>query len=402
MDAAIMDHNVSVLDTKFALLENVWRREKLFYFVNHPRMMNLTFPCTTLEGGTYPGKPCAFPFAWGPASEFISCNKEQMLTPVPACYTRTVENNTIYYKNQDQDSWGYCSGICKGESPDPESKYNLAGRGFDQVWKSDFYDLRSYEAGLCHTYNPPQKSEFGVTNRLYFLLGQIQDMEHNYMLFNFLIFFHEKGQFWPREDMKNIGQSGPFTLDLDVQVEATFTRKKIKSLVKKGRKCSEDIKYSFTQCLQDYLQKTSDCYISWFSNNREKCRKADLVEYTKLLNWAKQASWNDLSSESGCLPKCEISQFFLDTSVVENIDWKTKWISSFFLGPASRSYEEAVEYLSYDIQDLVGDVGGYLGLFLGWSLMSIMLQTPAWTKYALGFCYRLKKRKKMKKGYGRK
>ena len=29
------------------------------------------------------------------------------------------------------------------------------------------------------------------------------------------------------------------------------------------------------------------------------------------------------------------------------------------------------EYLAYDLNDLVGSVGGYLGLFLGWSLLGV-------------------------------
>ena len=106
-----------------------------------------------------------------------------------------MQNSSIYYQNQDQDFWGYCDSQCKREVPEPGSKYNLAGPGFDHLWNSDFYDLRSYEAGLCHTYNPPDRSEYGITNRLYFLLGQLQDKANNYMLFNFEVFLHEKGQF---------------------------------------------------------------------------------------------------------------------------------------------------------------------------------------------------------------
>ena len=80
---------------------------------------------------------------------------------------------------------GYCYSQCRGGVLEPGSKYNLAGTKFDHLWNSDFYDLRSYESGLCHTYNPPDRSAYGTTNMLYFLLGQIQDKANNYMLFNF-------------------------------------------------------------------------------------------------------------------------------------------------------------------------------------------------------------------------
>ena len=36
--------------------------------------------------------------------------------------------------------------------------------------------------------------------------------------------------------------------------------------------------------------------------------------------------------------------------------------------------EESREYLAYDLNDLVGSVGGYLGLFLGWSLLGLTVQ----------------------------
>ena len=262
----------------------------------------------------------------------------------------------------------------------------MAGKDFNKIWNSDFYDLRSYESGLCHTYNPPARSHTGVPDRLYFMLGQVQDKVKNYMLFNFEIFLHEKGQFWPREGMKNIGQSKPIRLDLDLQVEGTFTRKKILTLDKPDKKCTLEEGYSFTKCLQNYLEEKSECRIDWFSKNPvdTKCRKTSFIHYFKLLIWARKSPWKTLSTESGCVPKCEILQYTFAVKSAENVDWQRKWISSFFLEPDSPSYEESVEYLSYDLQDLVGDVGGYLGLFLGWSLMSILAQAPTWVKYALG------------------
>ena len=32
------------------------------------------------------------------------------------------------------------------------------------------------------------------------------------------------------------------------------------------------------------------------------------------------------------------------------------------------------EYYTYEVTDLIGDFGGYLGLFLGWSLLGIIKQ----------------------------
>lgn len=50
--------------------------------------------------------------------------------------------------------------------------------------------------------------------------------------------------------------------------------------------------------------------------------------------------------------------------------WKKDWISEIYI-QAIKEIKLTNEYLSYDLSDLIGDVGGYLGLFLGWSLLGI-------------------------------
>ena len=43
-------------------------------------------------------------------------------------------------------------------------------------------------------------------------------------------------------------------------------------------------------------------------------------------------------------------------------------------GLAAGDVEETREHLTYDYTDLIGDIGGYLGLFLGWSLLGLTVQ----------------------------
>ena len=45
-------------DTKIAvesLINMTWNLEQQFYFFTHPGILNMTFPCTTLLGGSTPG-----------------------------------------------------------------------------------------------------------------------------------------------------------------------------------------------------------------------------------------------------------------------------------------------------------------------------------------------------------
>ena len=57
----------------------------------------------------------------------------------------------------------------------------------------------------------------------------------------------------------------------------------------------------------------------------------------------------------------------------KNIGWNKNWTSEVFI-EAADDVEESREYYVYDLNDLVGSVGGYLGLFLGWSLLGLTVQ----------------------------
>ena len=92
-----------------------------------------------------------------------------------------------------------------GLIPGPESEYNLAKEVdlFSPAWSEALYDLRKFEAGHCFTYDPPDKSESGINNGLYILLGQESLIkpytlltkyarDSSYMTYSFNIFLHEK------------------------------------------------------------------------------------------------------------------------------------------------------------------------------------------------------------------
>ena len=168
------------------LHQNTWSRHKLFYFMTHAKMSDRSFPCTTLEGGTDPGKPCSFPYVYYENQTSSECDLDY-------CFTRTHQNLSVYYEGES-DFWSYCSPLCRGERPSPESEYNMAAS--DDLWSSVLLDLRTYEPGFCHTYDPPLSSEPGTENGLYFLLGDLDnilnDSSSAYMMYSFNIFLHDK------------------------------------------------------------------------------------------------------------------------------------------------------------------------------------------------------------------
>ena len=57
---------------------------------------------------------------------------------------------------------------------------------------------------------------------------------------------------------------------------------------------------------------------------------------------------------------------------------ETKWVSSFYLQPQVAAVKHIVEKYQYDLSHLIADFGSYIGLFLGWSLLSISKDIPVW------------------------
>ena len=124
---------------------NSWDVERLFYFFTHPGMLDLTFPCTTILGGTSPGQPCIFPIRL--FDEVAHTNCYILGTPYPACITKVdYQGSGSSYEH----SFGYCSQNCSGETLLPDSPYNLAKGGFNYLNRFNvFSNISRYLKEIC-------------------------------------------------------------------------------------------------------------------------------------------------------------------------------------------------------------------------------------------------------------
>ena len=348
--------------------------EDQFYFFTLPGVENLTFPCTTTLGGMTPGRPCVFPISW---RGYLRDKCFDMETPSPACLTKIAIERF-------EDNFGYCPANCSGEIIGPNSPYNLASLNHKQYWSSYFYDLSSYENGYCHTFNPPQKSAPGLENRMYFMINNVSAYLNAYD-----IFLHENGQFWPRSDMFSIGQPEPVKVDLNSDVEITFTIKEITNINTPSRPCIERDDYSFTKCVQKFAIKKTNCNIDYSAEDQQgSCSTENFLKYFKLLIRIKQSGLSDVIKESGCHPKCKISQYSYET-LHKTSYWTPNWTAEIYIQPKSAITEHSVEYYTFDRSDLIATIGGNLGLFLGWSFLTFV------EAIAFVFCMcKMKNRKK--------
>ena len=336
--------------------------------------MNLTFPCTTTLGGTTPGRPCVFPvtYYFGNSGSYSSnkCFKGNIMqTPQPGCFTKVESNNTVDHWERTDNFWGYCPEECNGELPGPSSPYNLAKFNYANLWSSHFFDLNAWENGLCHTYDPPEKTNTGKVNRAYFMISYLAHASNN----DYDIFLHDKGQFWPRSGMTTFGQPNSISIMSNTELNIFFQRKEVNLLNTKKDPCIEKKDYSFTKCLQEYVRKETNCNLEFFTKKKVRtfdCKKEDFFLFFGLLTKLKQDSLLKVQKRSGCHPKCKSVHYFYDVEK-SIMTWKSNYSSQVFVEPLSDVVEVSSEYYEFDRNDLISSVGGNLGLFLGWSLLSI-------------------------------
>ena len=244
---------------------------------------------------------------------------------------------------------------------------------YDQLWKEDVYDLSSEGAGVCYTYNPPSASEPGAENKFLAYLGNMEyDVQEGYY-----IHLHEKGQFWPMTDLEMIGQTERLRIDPKNHFKGYFKVKEITFINKKDKPCEEDPNYSFTACLKEFIQTRAGCHLwIWSDGDYGKyppCRNiSDFHKYKEEMGWILPSKWSNLVQKTKCFPKCKIREFELVKTSEQAISWGTSWQAEFQLGAKHSSYQDWSEYAVFQPQDFIASLGGYLGLFLGWSLLSVI------------------------------
>ena len=162
-----------------------------------------------------------------------------------------------------------------------------------------------------------------------------------------------------------------FTLDQDRFYQGLITVKKHRKMSQKLRPCNAESNYSFNQCIRDFIAEDIGCYMPWETQNNPKTNVCSDVESIKkyqtiTFNIASESTYESLVERTGCIAPCDYMEYNL-AAPLRSYSGVDRILEIYFVDDKV-SLEE--EILSYNLVSLISDIGGSLGLFLGFSFLT--------------------------------
>ena len=161
-----------------------------------------------------------------------------------------------------------------------------------------------------------------------------------------------------------------------------ITQTNIKALDQPTQRCRKGNLTSLktSACIAAFVNKQVGCNTkilgSQYSNTPPCTTKSQLLALANISRMLDEADENDIYEMTGCLSSCEKDSYTLsadpletNTATVYNGDIPCELHLQFRM--MHTSYEEKEQYIIYDVDSFIADVGGYMGLLLGSSLLSL-------------------------------
>ena len=165
-----------------------------------------------------------------------------------------------------------------------------------------------------------------------------------------------------------------------------------KRLKKSKFNCLEDNSNKQTECINEYYASKLNCTLPWvpsyspnFPKNRQQCQgKEKFTEFRNLSMYIGNPEVIGELEKRGCIiPNCEERTWHIESFQKENISNFNVSEENLIL-TISFSHSSKVlvrnEINLYTVSSFFADIGGYLGLLLGESLISYFLLIIQWLK----------------------
>ena len=153
---------------------------------------------------------------------------------------------------------------------------------------------------------------------------------------------------------------------------------------KPNYKCDEYNSNSFMHCMENYYSRKLGCILPWSLNNTLKYARLNICEGKEkfkqfkniAMNILKPDETNKLINEGCFIPNCVQRSWKIKKE--KDVDEKRTGFEFEWVEPAKVLVREEVKL--YTLVNFFAEVGGYLGLLLGESLLSYIITTSRWVQ----------------------
>ena len=159
----------------------------------------------------------------------------------------------------------------------------------------------------------------------------------------------------------------------------------VKAIDQPSQRCNaESTNIHTSACVANFIEKLIGCNPQVYGSRYSKgppCRtKSQLFALAETMHNLSMSNDNDVYVLSGCLPSCERDVYAIIAEPMTCYYRPHLMEYILKLRITDRSYEERKQYIIYDSDSFVADVGGYLGLLLGYSILSLYNEMEALIK----------------------
>ena len=146
--------------------------------------------------------------------------------------------------------------------------------------------------------------------------------------------------------------------------------------------CNEDNQNNFMNCVENYYSKRLGCLLPWSIKDNQKnhsdnvCKGKDkFKEYKNIsMNIPRREETKDLIKEGCLIPNCQQRSWDMKKEKFNDVGST----SFHFFIPQKAKVLQRREVKLYTPLNFFAEVGGYLGLLLGESLISYIIMISKW------------------------
>ena len=188
----------------------------------------------------------------------------------------------------------------------------------------------------------------------------------------FSIFLHDKNYF--HVSMNPIASPGVRMLHSKnfLAVQKIVIIKQVKRTTEENP-CKENHDYRLQHCVRQYVENKIGCKMPWttieYKERMNNCiRMKDYKLFEDYYHRLVDLDIKDLTAKTGCKPPCTYKEVKTVGEIFPiNNKQFYKYSDGYLLSLASTNVQVETEVRLYTFVNLVGDIGGSLGLFLGFS-----------------------------------